>query len=144
MASEQFILEMYIKLHPDRAAHEVKDLTPGELAEITKIIDDKHSVGLSSKWIPDNVTVDLRVLRNVLVSATNHCHTGLRELNAKTVGDMGDGAGRIDPYKMTVWEKEVAYYQNQLDAINLIEELLETLRMATNKEGFYMQGVVVT
>ncbi len=143
MVSEQFILEMYAKLHPDSDVPYMEDLTGAEVAEIIKIVDDKHSITLSSKWIPgpDRVTVDMRVLRNMMVSAGNHCYAGLKLLNAQTVGDMDDGHGRIDPDMVTKWEGEVAYYQDQLDAIKKIEQLLEALVTATNREGFYVQGV---
>lgn len=141
MASEQFILEMHKKLHPGSDAHSIEGMTGAALVRINEIIDDKHSIRLGSKWISDRVTVDLKVLRNMMTSATLNCQDGLKKLNSQAVSDMSDGSGRIDPDMVTKWEDEVAYYQDQLDAVKVVEQLLETLRAATNKEGFYMQGV---
>lgn len=144
MASEQFILEMHKKLHPHSNIHYHDDLTEADLDRINAIIDDKHSIRLGSKWISDSASVDLKTLRNVLVSASLGCHGKLEVLiNDLTAGDMADGHGHIDPEAVTKWEDDVAYYQDQLDAIKAIEAFLETLQAATHTEDFYMQGVTI-
>ena len=144
MASDQFILEMHKKLHPDSDIHDTEDLTGHELSVIAGIVDDKHSIVLNSHWVPDKVRVDTGTLRNVLTSASLHCHNSLTKLNAQVVSDMTDGDGHIDPDAVTEWEDDIAYWQAQIDAITAIEhQLLEPLRLETNKEGFYMRGVVI-
>lgn len=143
MASEQFILEMHKKLHPGSDIHDTEDLTGHEMNVIAGIIDDKHSIAMSSHWIPDKVRVDLKTLRNVLTSATLGCHDKLNELYAQTVSSMDDGRGSIDPNEVQKWEAGVTYYQDQLDAIKIIEiGLLDVLREETNKDGFYMREVI--
>jgi len=143
MASDDFILEMYGRLHPGSDIHNVDDLTGEGVEEVMAIIDDKHAIKLGSDWISDEVVVELRMFDTILTSASLSAYAGLKEQDAKSIGDFQDGDGGIDREQIKDWEINTAYFKDQLAAIKRLEAMVHKLRDETHKPGFYMRGVEV-
>lgn len=142
MASEQFIVDLYSKLHGGDHK-KLREMTGAEVKEILAIVDDKHKITLSNEWINDRADIDLRVLRNVMVSASLNCHARLASLNEQKISDFTDEEGEIQKSSLQEWSDNLEYYQEQRKAIKAIEVLLDALRDATFDPEFYMRGIDV-
>ena len=146
MASDQFILEIHDKLHPEdeTAVHDVDDLTGDDVEEIMAVLDDKHAVRLGSDWISDEAVIELRVFRNILTLASSAAYDGVNEHDEMKLGDFIDGHGKIDEEAVKDWEQNREYYQEQIDAVKVVErQLTEKLTAATCQPGFYLRGIEV-
>lgn len=137
MISSQFILALHGQLHPDSDVNVLDDMTGAQVDEITDIIKRKHAVHVKSYETPGGVHMDMSVLGNILTSAAISCHDKHEKLRQQRVTDLEDGEGNIDPDKVSEWEHNLAYYQEQLDCIEELEAFLGTLRTATHETDFY-------
>lgn len=138
MASNDFIIELWQKMHPKSKVRHYIDLTEGQRQEVRDRINERHTVSLVHAKASVAIGVDLEDLKAVAIAASNEARKAMQEYEQKPVRELlGPDGDEFDEDDMATWLANYQYHKRRLDAADkIVDKLVTPIIEATNEQSY--------